>query len=87
MLLYLETDLDRAYTIDRKTRSKQNKPWIAREDFRLVYEELLNIHLQHAVDNIFVDNPLDDIPEWVLDAVESSLQNEVALKIEKEPIC
>tara|TARA_R100001530_G_scaffold129137_1_gene99229 strand:+ start:169 stop:426 length:258 start_codon:yes stop_codon:yes gene_type:complete len=76
MLLYLETDLDRAYTIDRKTRSKQNKPWIAREDFRLVYEELLNIHLQHAVDNIFVDNPLDDIPEWVLSEVDRTLENE-----------
>jgi len=76
MLLYLETDLDRAYTIDRKTRSKQDKPWIAREDFRLVYEELLNIHLQHAVDNIFVDNPLDDIPEWVLSEVDRTLENE-----------
>ena len=76
MLLYLETDLDRAYKIDRKTRSKQNKPWIAREDFRQVYEELLNIHLQHAVDNIFVDSPLDDIPEWVISEVDRTLENE-----------
>ena len=83
MLLYLETDLDRAYTIDRKTRSKQDKPWIAREDFRLVYEELLNIHLQHAVDNIFVDNPLDDIPEWVLSEVDRTLENEYIFQQEE----
>jgi len=88
MVLYLEEDLDRAYSIDRKERTKQDLPWIKREEFRDVYERLIEMYLDIATTHVFNDDIFSsEIPEWVLDAVESSLQNEVTLKIEKEPIC
>ena len=46
MLLYLEKDLDRAYRLDCKARSKCDEPWITREQFRSLYEDLINLHLQ-----------------------------------------
>ena len=45
LVLYLEEDLDRAYSIDCKMRTKQDLAWIKREDFRKVYEEILEAHL------------------------------------------
>ena len=48
MLLYLEKDLDRAYRLDCKARSKCNEPWITREQFRSLYEDLINLHLEKA---------------------------------------
>ena len=37
--MYLEDDLDRAYRIDCKMRTKQDLAWIKRDKFRKVYEE------------------------------------------------
>ena len=82
MLLYLETDLDSAYKIDCKERSKKGKPWIKREEFRGVYEELIDLYLQKAGDHIFVDMPLADIPEWVRGEVERTLQSEIEVSLE-----
>jgi len=45
LILYLESDLDRAYRIDCRMRTKQDLAWIKREDFRKVYDELLEAHL------------------------------------------
>tara|TARA_B100000780_G_C20899669_1_gene358039 strand:+ start:305 stop:547 length:243 start_codon:yes stop_codon:yes gene_type:complete len=39
--MYLEEDLDRAYRIDCKMRTKQDLAWIKRDKFRRVYEEML----------------------------------------------
>ena len=39
--MYLEDDLDRAYRIDCKMRTKQDLAWIKRDKFRRVYEEML----------------------------------------------
>jgi hypothetical protein len=79
MLLYLEKDLDRAYRLDCKARSKSNEPWITREQFRSLYEDLINLHLQKAEqENILID----DVPEWVLDSIDTML--ETTLTLEKE---
>jgi|TARA_R110001583_G_scaffold18466_2_gene73450 hypothetical protein len=43
--MYLEDDLDRAYRIDCKMRTKQDLAWIKRDKFRKVYEEILEAHL------------------------------------------
>ena len=48
MLLYLETDLDNAYRLDCKARTKANEPWITREQFRSLYEDLITLHLEKA---------------------------------------
>jgi len=41
LIMYLEEDLDRAYRIDCKMRTKQDLAWIKRDKFRRVYEEML----------------------------------------------
>ena len=82
MLLYLETDLDNAYQIDCKERTKKDKPWIKREEFRGVYEEIITLYLQKAEEHIFVDISLEDLPGWVLGEVERTLQNKIEISFE-----
>ena len=45
MLLYTEKQLDVAYRIDCKARTKSNEPWITIEDFRPIYEDLLEAYM------------------------------------------
>ena len=82
MLLYLEKDLDNAYQIDCKERTKKDKPWIKREEFRGVYEELIDLYLQKAADHVLVDMSFADIPEWVRGEVERTLQSEIEVSLE-----
>ena len=65
--MYLEEDLDRAYRIDCKLRTKQDLAWVKREEFRKVYEELLDAHLKGMP-----DMPL----EIAMQSVENILGNE-----------
>jgi len=65
--MYLEEDLDRAYRIDCKLRTKQELAWVKREEFRKVYEEMLNAHLKGMP-----DMPL----EIAMQSVENILGNE-----------
>ena len=41
MILYREKDLDAAYKIDCKARTRNNLPWVKREEFRAIYEDLM----------------------------------------------
>ena len=76
MLLYLEKDLDKAYRLDCKARTKSNEPWITREQFRSLYEDLINLHLQKAEqENILID----DIPTWVFDSIDYMLEGTLTL--------
>jgi len=67
LIMYLEEDLDRAYRIDCKLRTKQDLAWIKREEFRKVYEEMLDAHLKGMP-----DMPL----EIAMQSVENILSNE-----------
>lgn len=67
LIMYLEEDLDRAYRIDCKLRTKQDLAWIKREEFRKVYEEMLDAHLRGMP-----DMPL----EIAMQSVENILSNE-----------
>ena len=82
MLLYLEKDLDNAYKIDCKERTKEDKPWIKGEDFRGVYEELITLYLQNEQDHIFIDESLEELPEWVISEVERTLKNRLEVSLE-----
>ena len=62
LIMYLEDDLDRAYRIDCKMRTKQDLAWIKRNKFREVYEEMLNAHLV-------------GIPEMPLEIAMQSVEN------------
>ena len=53
LVLYRESDLDKAYKIDCKARAKGNEPWLKREQFRNVYESLLDMHFTRALDKTY----------------------------------
>tara|TARA_R100000458_G_scaffold21589_1_gene19321 strand:- start:245 stop:478 length:234 start_codon:yes stop_codon:yes gene_type:complete len=72
--MYLEDDLDRAYRIDCKMRTKQDLAWIKREEFRKVYEEMLSAHLKGMP-----EMPL----ELAMQSVENILSNE-SIRFNKE---
>ena len=42
---YYKEDLDRGYRIDCKMRSRQDLPWLKRDEFQIVYEEILKAYL------------------------------------------
>ena len=79
MLLYLEKHLDKAYRLDCKARTKSNEPWITREQFRSLYEDLISMHLQKAEEKNIL---MEDLPEWVIDSINTML--ETTLTLEKE---
>ena len=83
LLLYLETDLDRAYRLDCKARTKQNQPWIKREIFRGLYEDLVEVYLQKAQEHVFVDISFEEVPGWVLSEVERTLNQKVVFEEEE----
>ena len=76
MLLYLETDLDKAYRLDCKARTKCDEPWVTREQFRSLYEDLISLHLLKAEKQ---DISIEDIPTWVLDSVDTMLEKTLTL--------
>tara|TARA_B100000900_G_scaffold362448_1_gene335713 strand:- start:163 stop:402 length:240 start_codon:yes stop_codon:yes gene_type:complete len=76
MLLYLETDLDRAYRLDCKARTKCDEPWITREQFRSLYEDLITIHMEKAEKEELI---LDDLPEWVFSCIDNMLEKTLTL--------
>jgi len=86
MLLYLEKDLDNAYKIDCKERTKKDKPWVKREEFRGLYENLIDLYLQKAEEHVFVDISLEELPGWVMGEVERTLQSEIEIAIEDDNV-
>ena len=76
MLLYTEKQLDVAYRIDCKSRTKCNEPWLLRENFRPLYESLLEAYmLAHNEDNILGE----EIPEYLINYVNELLESTLTL--------
>ncbi len=76
MLLYTEKQLDTAYRIDCKARTRCNEPWLKREDFRPLYEDLIeSFMVAHNKDNILGD----DVPEYLLDSVNDLLESTLTI--------
>jgi hypothetical protein len=74
MLLYTEKQMDVAYRIDCKARTKSGLAWIKREEFRPVYETLVEAFMIAWSE----DNPLaDDVPDYLLDAVNDLLEGTI----------
>ena len=67
MILYREKDLDEAYKIDCKARTRHNIPWVKREEFRKIYEDLMDLYMIQLNPNQLSE--LHDIPEVLLDSV------------------
>ena len=76
MLLYTEKQLDVAYRIDCKARTKCNEPWVKREDFRHLYEDLLESYMiAYSEDDILGK----DIPEYLIESVNELLESTLTL--------
>ena len=76
MLLYTEKQLDVAYRIDCKARTKCNEPWVQREDFRPLYEDLLESYMiAYSEDDILGT----DIPEYLIESVNELLESTLTL--------
>jgi len=74
MLLYTEKQMDVAYRIDCKARTKSNLPWIKREEFRPLYETLVEAFMVAWNE----DNPyVDDAPDFLLEAVNDLLEGTI----------
>ena len=67
MILYREKDLDEAYKIDCKARTRHNIPWVKREEFRKIYEDLMDLYMIQLNHNQLSE--LHDIPEVLLDSL------------------
>ena len=74
LVLYRESDLDKAYKIDCKARAKGNEPWLKREQFRRVYESLLDMHFTRALDKTY-QNKADELAEHIIGLVHQTLEN------------
>ena len=78
MLLYTEKQMDVAYRIDCKARTKSNLPWIQREEFRPLYETLVEAFMIAYNE----DHPLaDDLTHYLLDAVNDLLEGTITQEI------
>ncbi len=77
MLLYTEKQLDKAYRIDCKARTSCNEPWIQREDFRPLYEDLIEAYMVAYSEDYLLGN---DVPEYLLDAVNDLLESTLTLE-------
>jgi hypothetical protein len=76
MLLYTEKQLDVAYRIDCKARTKCKEAWVTREDFRPVYEDLLESYMiAYSKDDILGT----DIPEYLIESVNELLESTLTL--------
>jgi len=71
MLLYTETQLEQAYRIDCKARTKSNEQWITLEEFRPLYEELM----EHFMTSYKEGDVLpDNVPEYLVDSINELLE-------------
>jgi hypothetical protein len=76
MLLYTEKQLDTAYRIDCKARTRCNEPWLKREDFRPLYEDLIeSFMIAHNEDNILGAN----VPKYLIDSVNDLLESTLTI--------
>ena len=76
LILYRERDLDEAYRIDCRARTKGNEPWIKREDFRPLYEDLIESYMvAYNEDDILGA----DVPEYLLDSINDLLESTLTL--------
>jgi len=76
MLLYTEKQLDKAYRIDCKARTICNEPWIKREDFRPLYEDLIESYMVAYNEDDILGK---DVPEYLLDSVNDLLESTLTL--------
>ena len=81
MILYREKDLDEAYKIDCKARTRHNIPWVKREEFRKIYEDLMDLYM--ILFNPSQLSELHDIREVLLDSLNKIIDRSLHFEPEK----
>ena len=76
LILYRESDLDEAYKIDCKARTKGNEPWVTREDFRNIYEALLDTYFTNSIEKK-LEKKEQDVSEYVIEQVNKALERTI----------
>ena len=74
LVLYRESDLDKATSTTFKARAKGNEPWMKREEFRSVYEALLDMHFTKALAKNY-EHKADELAMHIIDIVNNTLEN------------
>ena len=82
MILYREKDLDAAYRIDCKALTRNNMPWVKREEFRTIYEDLMDLYMIQLSPKQLLE--VEDIPETVLDSLKGILNKSLHFDPEKK---
>jgi len=79
MLLYTEAQLTKAWHIDCKARSSCDEPWIKVEEFRPLYEKLVELYMKtnHPDSDIFNT----EIPEYLIDSVNDLIESTLTIDI------
>tara|TARA_B100001057_G_scaffold423689_1_gene445998 strand:+ start:393 stop:635 length:243 start_codon:yes stop_codon:yes gene_type:complete len=80
VILYREKDLDRAYRIDCRCRTKNNSPWIKREEFRTLYEDLMDLYMIQLDKELL---ELEDAPEFILESLEGIINKSLHFEPEE----
>lgn len=81
MILYREKDLDEAYKIDCKARSRNNMPWISREDFRKIYEDLMDLYMLQLSPQQLLE--AKELPEVLQDSLKGILDKSLHFEPEE----
>jgi len=81
MILYREKDLDEAYKIDCKARSRNNMPWISREDFRKIYEDLMDLYMLQLSPQQLLE--AKELPEILQDSLKGILDKSLHFEPEE----
>tara|TARA_R110002012_G_scaffold289213_2_gene482194 strand:- start:333 stop:578 length:246 start_codon:yes stop_codon:yes gene_type:complete len=81
MILYREKDLDEAYKIDCKARTRNNMPWVKREEFRTIYEDLMDFYMIQLSPRELLE--VEELPESLLNSLKNILDKSLHFKPEK----
>ena len=81
MILYREKDLDEAYKIDCKARTRNNMPWVKREEFRTIYEDLMDFYMIQLSPRELLE--VEELPESLLNSLKSILDKSLHFEPEK----
>jgi hypothetical protein len=79
MILYTEAQLDDAWRYDCKIRASKGKPWIAREQYRELFEALLDLQidtLSPEVQDLVRDIQIH-IPQQMIDSIQAIIDTEL----------
>jgi hypothetical protein len=79
MILYTEKQLDQSWQLDCKHRSRFDKPWLAREKYRDMFEACLDLKVAglHDQARYYLETFDLKIPEEIIESIEDTIELEL----------